>query len=151
MLDIWVNNAGASGVFGPTASTPVDDFTRVVRTNILGTFHGSRVALPVFLGQGSGDLVNVYGRGDQGPVALQNAYASSKRWVRQFTESLRLETKGTGVRVHGINPGLVMTDMLGHVTSRPSPATSIDWADCRSSSDCGGRPLTTPLTLSWTS
>lgn len=118
-LDIWVNNAGVSGVFGPTASTPVDDFTRVVRTNILGTFHGSRTALPVFLAQGHGDLVNVYGRGDQGPVALQNAYASSKRWVRQFTETLRLETRGTGVRVHGMNPGLVMTDMLRQVTSQP--------------------------------
>ena len=118
-LDTWVNNAGTSGVFGPTASTPVDDFTRVVRTNILGTFHGSRVALPVFLAQGHGDLVNVYGQGDQGPVALQNAYASSKRWVRQFTETLRRETRGTGVRVHGMNPGLVTTDMLGHVTSRP--------------------------------
>lgn len=118
-LDIWVNNAGASGVYGPTASTPVFDFTQVVRTNILGTFHGSRVALPVFLGQGHGDLVNVYGQGDRGPVALQNAYASSKRWVRQFTETLRLETKGTGVRVHGMNPGLVVTDMLGQVTSQP--------------------------------
>jgi len=117
-LDIWVNNAGASGVYGPTASTPVEDFARVVRTNILGTFHGSRVALPVFLGQGHGDLVNVYGQGDQGPVALQNAYASSKRWVRQFTETLRAETKNSGVRVHGMNPGLVITDMLGqrHVT-----------------------------------
>ncbi len=119
MLDIWVNNAGAAGVFGPTASTPVDDFTRVVRTNILGTFHGSRVALPVFLAQGHGDLVNIYGQGDQGPVALQNAYTSSKRWVRQFTETLRRETKGSGVRVHGMNPGLVMTDMLGHITSQP--------------------------------
>ena len=76
----------------------------MVRTNILGTFHGSRVALPVFLGQGHGDFVNVYGHGDQGPVALQNAYASSKRWVRQFTETLRLETKCTGVRVHGGHP-----------------------------------------------
>jgi len=119
MLDIWVNNAGASGVYGPTASTPVEDFERVVRTNILGTFHGSRVALPVFLGQGHGDLVNVYGQGDRGPVALQNAYASSKRWVRQFTETLRAETKGTGVRVHGMNPGLVITDLLGSVTSQP--------------------------------
>jgi glucose 1-dehydrogenase len=118
-LDIWVNNAGASGVYGPTASTPVDDFTRVVRTNILGTFHGARAALPVFLNQGHGDLVNVYGQGDQGPVALQNAYASSKRWVRQFTETLRAETKGSGVRVHGMNPGLVITDMLGRVTSQP--------------------------------
>ncbi|MDQ0755585.1 SDR family NAD(P)-dependent oxidoreductase [Arthrobacter sp. B3I4] len=118
-LDIWVNNAGVSGVYGPTAMTPVDDFTRVVRTNILGTFHGSRVALPVLLARGSGDLVNVYGQGDQGPVALQNAYASSKRWVRQFTETLRRETKGTGVRVHGFNPGLVTTDLLGRITSQP--------------------------------
>jgi len=118
-LDIWVNNAGASGVYGPTASTPVDDFTRVVRTNILGTFHGSRVSLPVFLAQGHGDLVNVYGHGDEGPVALQNAYASSKRWVRQFTETLRLEAKGSGVRVHGLNPGLVITDMLGRITAQP--------------------------------
>ena len=118
-LDIWVNNAGASGVFGPTASTPVDDFARVVGTNILGTFHGSRAALPVFLDQGHGDLVNVYGRGDQGPVPLQNAYASSKRWVRQFTETLRAECRDTGVRVHGMNPGLVVTEMLGRITSQP--------------------------------
>lgn len=117
-LDIWVNNAGTSGVYGPTASTPVEDFATVVRTNILGTFHGSRVALPVFLGQGHGDLVNVYGQGDEGPVALQNAYASSKRWVRQFTETLRAETKDSSVRVHGMNPGLVITDMLGSVTSQ---------------------------------
>jgi NAD(P)-dependent dehydrogenase (short-subunit alcohol dehydrogenase family) len=117
-LDIWINNAGTSGVYGPTASTPVDDFTRVVRTNILGTFHGARVALPVFLAQGHGDLVNLYGQGDRGPVALQNAYASSKRWVRQFTETLRLETKGTGVRVHAMNPGLVETDLLGRVASQ---------------------------------
>lgn len=118
-LDIWVNNAGTPGVYGPTALTPVDDFTRVVRTNILGTFHGSRVALPVFLGQGHGDLVNLYGQGDRGPVALQNAYASSKRWVRQFTETLRLETKGTGVRVHGMNPGLVETALLARVRCQP--------------------------------
>jgi NAD(P)-dependent dehydrogenase (short-subunit alcohol dehydrogenase family) len=117
-LDIWVNNAGVSGVYGPTASTPVDDFTRVVRTNILGTFHGSRVALPVFLAQGHGDLVNLYGQGDRGPVALQNAYASSKRWVRQFTETLRRETAGTGVRVHGMNPGLVKTDLLRKITAQ---------------------------------
>ena len=118
-LDIWVNNAGISGVYGPTASTPVDDFERVVRTNILGTFHGSRVALPVFLAQGHGDLVNLYGQGDQGPVAMQNAYASSKRWVRQFTETLRRESRGTGVRVHGMNPGLVTTTLLRQITSQP--------------------------------
>ncbi|WP_307305890.1 SDR family NAD(P)-dependent oxidoreductase [Pseudarthrobacter enclensis] len=118
-LDIWINNAGVSGVYGPTASTPVADFEHVVHTNILGTFHGARVALPVFLSQGHGDLVNLYGQGDTGPVAQQNAYASSKRWVRQFTETLRLETKGTGVRVHGMNPGLVETGLLRQVACQP--------------------------------
>jgi NAD(P)-dependent dehydrogenase (short-subunit alcohol dehydrogenase family) len=141
MLDIWVNNAGTSGVYGPTASTPPEDFERVVRTNILGTFHGARTALPVFLAQGHGDLVNLYGQGDRGPVALQNAYASSKRWVRQFTETLQREAKGTGVRVHGFNPGLVMTCWAA---SPPSAAMSSAWGRCRSSWASGDRLPTTP-------
>jgi len=117
-LDIWVNNAGAAGVYGPTATAPVADFERVVRTNVMGTYHGSRVALGVFLGQGHGDLVNIYGRGDHGPVPLQNAYASSKAWIRNFTRGLQSEVRDSGVRVHGMNPGLVRTDMLGRVTAQ---------------------------------
>lgn len=116
VLDIWVNNAGAAGVYGPTASTPVADFERVVRTNILGTFYGSRVALGVFLAQGHGDLVNLYGRGADEPVPLQNAYASSKAWIRNFTRALKGEVRGSNVRVHGMNPGLVLTEMLGRVS-----------------------------------
>lgn len=119
VLDIWVNNAGAAGVYGPTATTPVPDFERVVRTNVLGTYYGSRVALGVFLAQGHGDLVNLYGRGDDRPVPLQNAYASSKTWVRNFTRTLQGEVRGTDVRVHGMNPGLVRTDMLGRVSTQP--------------------------------
>lgn len=118
VLDIWVNNAGAAGVYGPTATTPVADFERVVRTNVLGTYYGSRVALGVFLAQGHGDLVNLYGRGDDRPVPLQNAYASSKAWVRSFTRALHKEVRGTGVRVHGMNPGLVRTDLLGRVRAQ---------------------------------
>lgn len=106
-------------MFGPTVGTPIDDFERVVRTNILGTFHGSQVALGVFTAQGHGDLVNLYGRGDDQPVPLQNAYASSKAWIRSFTRALQGEVKGTGVRVHGMNPGLVLTDMLGRVSTQP--------------------------------
>lgn len=118
VLDIWVNNAGAAGVFGPTATTPVADFERVTHTNILGTYYGSRVALGVFLAQGHGDLVNLYGRGDDRPVPLQNAYASSKAWVRSFTRALQGEVRDTDVRVHGMNPGLVRTDMLGRVSTQ---------------------------------
>jgi len=118
-LDIWVNNAGASGPYGPTHLVSPESFARVVRTNILGTFHGSRAVLPGMIERGGGHLVNVYGRGDRKPVRLQNAYASSKTWVRSFTRTLQKELRGTGVRVQGFNPGLVMTEMLLDVAVAP--------------------------------
>ncbi len=118
-LDIWVNNAGSAGIYGPAHQVPPETFERLVRTNILGTFHGCRAALPVMLERGSGHVVNLYGRGATKPVPLQSAYASSKAWVRTFTRTVQQEVRGTGVQVHGFNPGLVMTDMLGDVTVAP--------------------------------
>lgn len=106
-LDIWVNNSGLSGVYGPTHAMPPGDFVAVTRTNILGTYHGSMAALDVMLPQRRGHLINLLGRGDKGPVPLQNAYASSKAWVRSFTRALAKEYADSGVQIHGLNPGLV--------------------------------------------
>lgn len=114
-LDIWVNNAGISCPYGPTIGSSPEDFIRVVDTNILGVYHGSRTAMKYFLSQGSGKLINVLGHGDSGPVAWQNAYASSKIWVKSFTMSLAKENEGTGVGVYAFNPGLVLTEMLTDV------------------------------------
>lgn len=116
-LDIWVNNAGTSGPYGPTHRIPAEEFQRVVATNILGTAYGCRTAIPAMLERGGGHVINLYGRGDTRPVPLQNAYASSKTWVRSFTRTLQRELRGTGVAVHGLNPGLVTTEMLGEVTA----------------------------------
>lgn len=114
-IDIWVNNAGLSAPYGPTASIPSSDFMRVINTNIIGTYNGSVVALRHMLPQHSGKLINLLGRGDKKPVKLQNAYASSKTWVRSFTRSLAAEYDGQGVDIFAFNPGLVDTDMLRHV------------------------------------
>ncbi|WP_110240818.1 SDR family NAD(P)-dependent oxidoreductase [Nocardioides gilvus] len=118
-LDIWINNAGASGVYGPTWLTPPAVFERVCNANIRGVFHGTRAALGVMVPQGSGHLVNVWGKGDTRPTPLQNTYGSSKAWNRSFTRTVRAEVAETGVRVHGFNPGLVRTEMLAHVTVTP--------------------------------
>lgn len=115
-IDIWVNNAGYGGIYGPTAAIDPQDFERVVRTNILGAYYGSWVALQRFLAQGTGDkLINLLGRGDSGPVALQNAYASSKAWVRNFTLALAREYKKTNIGIYAFQPGLVETDLLRKV------------------------------------
>jgi len=111
-FDIWVNNAGVSGMYGPTVDISPDAFERVVDTNINGTYYGSQVALRHLLPKHSGKLINLVGRGEKGPVKFQNAYASSKAWVRSFTLALAQEYKSSGVGVYVFNPGLVDTDLL---------------------------------------
>ncbi len=111
-IDIWVNNAGLSNAYGPTSSIPVQRFEAVINTNVLGTYYGSMVALEHMLPRKSGKLINLLGRGDDGPVKYQNAYASSKIWIRSFTLALAQEHKRDGVGIYAFNPGLVDTDML---------------------------------------
>jgi NAD(P)-dependent dehydrogenase (short-subunit alcohol dehydrogenase family) len=114
-LDIWVNNAGLSAAYGPTAHIPSDNFQSVIDTNITGTYNGSVTAMRHFVRQKSGKLINLLGRGDKGAVPLQNAYSSSKVWVRNFTKALAKEYAKSGVDVFGFNPGLVRTDMLSNI------------------------------------
>ena len=114
-LDIWVNNAGVAGPYGPTLGFAPETFYQVVQTNILGVYNGTHAVMRHFLAQRNGKLINMLGRGYQGPVAWQNAYGASKAWVRSFTLALAEETKGSGVGVYAFNPGMVLTDLLTDV------------------------------------
>lgn len=114
-LDIWINNAGISAPYGLTMSIAPEKIQKVVETNILGVYYGSYVAMQQFLTQGSGKLINLLGRGASEPVPYQNAYASSKVWVKNFTRALAREYARSGVQVMAFNPGLVITDMLTQI------------------------------------
>jgi NAD(P)-dependent dehydrogenase (short-subunit alcohol dehydrogenase family) len=114
-IDIWVNNAGLSTPYGPTAHVPPTAFAKTISTNIIGVFNGSSVAMRYFLVQNSGKLINLLGRGDRQYIPLQNAYGSSKAWARHFTLTLAKEYQHTHIGVFAFNPGLVMTDMLSNL------------------------------------
>ena len=112
-FDVWINNAGYAPPFGPTMHIAPSAFMAAVRTNIIGTYNGSLVALRTFLPEGRGKLINILGRGSDGkPVDMQNGYAASKAWERSFTLSLAKEYKTTGVGIYAINPGMMSTDFL---------------------------------------
>jgi NAD(P)-dependent dehydrogenase (short-subunit alcohol dehydrogenase family) len=112
---IWVNNAAVPGPYGPTAHIPPEEFARVLRTNIFGVYHGALVAMQHFVPRGSGKLINILGMGSRRPTPLQNAYASSKAWVRSFTLALAKEYEDSGVSVFALNPGLMRTDLVQKV------------------------------------
>jgi NAD(P)-dependent dehydrogenase (short-subunit alcohol dehydrogenase family) len=98
-LDVWVNNAGYPGPYGPTLDVHPQTFYQVMQVNMIGVYNGSRVAMSHFIKQRQGKLINLLGHGAKGPVPFQNAYGSSKVWVRNFTKALAEETKSSGVGV----------------------------------------------------
>ena len=111
-LDIWVNNAGITAPYGPSMALDPHVFTGVIHTNVLGTYHGSLVALRHLVPRGQGRLINILGRGDRQVVPYLATYGASKAWVRAFTLALATEYRATGVGIHAFNPGLMRTDFM---------------------------------------
>ena len=114
-MDIWVNNAALSPPYGPTAHINPEDFTRVLNTNIIGTYYGSWIAMEYFVPRQEGKLINILGVGARRPQPLQNAYASSKAWLVSFTKALAEEYKDSNVGIYALSPGMMDTDMLRKV------------------------------------
>lgn len=113
-IDVWVNNAGISGPYGEVEYVPPEVFKRVVRTNVVGVYHGTLVALE-HLGP-NGKLINVAGLGADGrPAPRQVAYSASKAWVQSFTRSVAAERRDSRVGVFVLNPGMMLTDMVTRV------------------------------------
>lgn len=114
-FDVWVNNAGVSPPYGPTVHIQAKEFVKTTQTNVLGTYHGSVMALRHFLPRHTGKLINILGAGARRPVPMQSAYASSKAWIRNFTLALGQEYNDSGVGIYAFSPGMMTTDMLSNI------------------------------------
>ena len=112
-VDIWVNNAGWSGEQGMIWERPAEEVASIAATNILGTVHGSQVAMRGMLKQGSGVIYNMEGMGGDGRKhAGLTMYGTSKYATHYFTESLALEARDTPIIIGSLRPGMVITDMI---------------------------------------
>lgn len=112
-IDVWVNNAGYASSAGRIVDTPPEQAVDMFLANDMGTLYGTRAALHFMRERGEGTLVNIYGNGSflrpASPTAL---YGATKAWVASFTRSLAKEIAGSGVRLVGFSPGMLLTDML---------------------------------------
>ncbi len=114
------NNAGVALSSSVAGASPEDD-EWLLSINFDGVVHGVRAFLPVLLEQGSGAIVNTSSVFGLVGIPHQSAYCASKFAVRGFTESLRHELGGSGVRAITVHPGGVRTNIArnGRLNSDP--------------------------------
>jgi len=105
------NNAGVA-MGSPLAETSLEDDERVFAINFDGVVNGVRAFLPVLLAQRDGAIVNTSSIFGLVGARDQTAYCASKFAVRGFTDSLRHELNGTGVRAIVVHPGGTKTNII---------------------------------------
>lgn len=114
------NNAGVA-VSGAVADGAIEDDEWLHSVNFEGVVHGVRAFLPILLEQGSGAVVNTSSVYGLAAVPHHSAYCASKFAVRGFTESLRHELVGTGVRAVTVHPGGIKTNIARNARSHGDP------------------------------
>ena len=129
-LDVLVNNAGRIEPIAALAEADPVDWARAVQVNLTGTFHGLRAALPVMRAQGAGTIINISSGAATQPLEGWSAYCASKAGALMLTRAAHLEEHARGLRILGLSPGTVATDMQRVIAaSGVNPVSQIAWAD----------------------
>jgi NAD(P)-dependent dehydrogenase (short-subunit alcohol dehydrogenase family) len=107
-VDVLINNAGVIAV-GPWQTQTIDDFRELVDIQFWGVVHTTLAALPAMVERGEGRIANITSIGGKVSVPWLLPYSSAKFAAVGFSEGLRAELAGTGVKVTTVVPGLMRT------------------------------------------
>lgn len=109
-IDILINNAGTA-TFGTVLDMDPEEWERIVRVNLMGTYYVTRAALPSMVAQSSGTIINISSTAGERAAATTSAYSASKFAVLGFTESLMQEVRKSNIRVTALTPSTVNTEL----------------------------------------
>jgi 3-hydroxy acid dehydrogenase/malonic semialdehyde reductase len=109
-IDVLVNNAGLALGLEPADKTDLDDWERMVDTNIKGLMYCTRFVLPKMRERKQGYVLNIGSVAGNWPYPGGNVYGATKAFVKQFSLSLRADLLGSNIRVTNIEPGIAETE-----------------------------------------
>jgi NAD(P)-dependent dehydrogenase (short-subunit alcohol dehydrogenase family) len=113
-LDYIFNNAGI-GVLGEAQDKSIEDWHRVIDTNLYGVVHGVAAAYPLMVKQGFGHIINTSSLAGLMPATGEISYTTSKYGVVGLSNALRVEGKAYGVKVSVVCPGFIRTPIYGSI------------------------------------
>lgn len=135
-IDVLINNAGILHK-GGILDLETDDFDRVMSVNLRGAYLVSRAVVKYMVNEIESredrsrlterpySIINMSSINDRVAIDGILAYAISKGGIKQLTTAMSIELAPYGIRVNGIGPGSVVTDMLGNVASDPDALASL--------------------------
>lgn len=136
-IDVMVNNAGVIDPIAHLATANPDAWGRAIDINLKGVFHGMQAVLPSMRAQGGGTIITVSSGAAVNPLEGWSAYCASKAGALMLTRVAHVEEGPHGIRVLGLSPGTVATDMQVKIkasgvnaVSRLDPSAHIppEWA-----------------------
>ncbi|NNE24078.1 MAG: SDR family oxidoreductase [Rhizobiales bacterium] len=115
-IDIAVNNAGIAGANAPVADYPVEEWQRVVRTDLDSVFYCLKAVIPVMTGNGYGRIVNVASIAGKEGNPNASAYSAAKAGVIALTKSAGKELAGHDIAVNCVTPAAARTAIFDQMT-----------------------------------
>ena len=131
-VDVLVNNAGIAGPTLPAEQIAIEDWDRVIATNLSAMFYCARRAIPLLARSGGGSIVNMSSAAIRnGGFPMRLPYAVSKVAVHGLTETLAMELGRHGIRVNTVMPGAVEGERLSKVLAAEAAAAGVSLAAMR--------------------
>ena len=128
-LDVLVNNAGRIEPIAALGLADPADWGHAIDVNLKGVFHGMRAAIPLMRAQGAGTILTVSSGAATTPLEGWSAYCAAKAGAAMLTRSAHLEEALHGLRIIGLSPGTVATDMQRVIAASGVNAVSrLDWS-----------------------
>lgn len=129
-IDVLIGNAGLIEPISRLSDTDPDAYSRTIDVNLKGIFYGMKAVLPHMLGAGQGTIITISSGAAHGPVEGWAAYCSAKAGAYMLTRVADRENRERGIRVLGLSPGTVATQMQREIkASGINPVSQLDWSD----------------------
>jgi 3-hydroxy acid dehydrogenase / malonic semialdehyde reductase len=109
-IDVLVNNAGLAAGLGPIQEGVIDDWERMIDTNVKGLLYVSRAVSPLMIERKKGHIINIGSIAGKEVYPNGNVYCATKHAVDALSKGMRLDLLQHGVCVTQIAPGMVETE-----------------------------------------
>lgn len=109
-VDVLMNNAGLAACSEPIGVASLDDFDRMIDTNVKGLLYFSQQVIPVMMARKKGMIINLSSIAGVEVYPNGNVYCATKHAVSALTKAMRIDLLPYGIRVGSISPGAAETE-----------------------------------------